>query len=1039
MSQYDPNDDAPYGLASADFPVTFYDRPQLMFSNLLKGDVDGMTRAMLSPDTLSPSQLKSVTDRLTKGKKQNPLVKTVLDIATNPLVILGLLVGLKYPMGSTKVLYNIRKGLLPKSAAMSKFMGGLHGAMQKLRTVPDAFETLWDTTRATADFVADHGPKFNAAFVNAGPISKAEGVLISMRLDGLDKVSHGMIKLLQAEPEYLSFFGNKTVPIAANLQKKMSPKLISVADKLSNAYKGVWNKLTVDPEKWGRIEKSLEKKGYQIGGKITTFHPHNGEFNKYYNTALRGSNGVEYRRHLRSNVVSKIGPHEIKREGEMFAKIDDLILGEQAGAIPAGFNEKVIQPVLNRWTQEATMVVGTMWDDVSKLGLSSIDEQAEFISRMTEYYTKGPGKKLNLVARLGDAKRAKETMGAMASALQDAKIGGTVQKELTEIGKVLATPGQYSLDPWKTAQRYVNSVSSDYAYHGLGGAERVQKIIDTPGIFKGAAHLESYFLDDLVPHVLGYKAWPQMQRSLSDTVRKDKILGWLKHPMVEKTIGAKNNKLLTDYFSKPGSLSQDAIGGRVANWFHLSTLGLNFSATSANSMQTFITTMNNVGPKGILRGLQGVGGETGLLKKASKYMGLRFKGITGDAAFNTAFPEFVAEQGAWSKTTERLLSGDIASSGMSKLFKAKGVWDKVKGAMMAPFSGTEAGNQLLAFYSGRNQHIFENAANLTSASSRASVMANASKAGGSLALLTQFAGGPLGIPASIMNMNPVWRQYMHFPMRFMSFLHGSLRMGADPSKLDWGTIGRVMSSSAAMYIAGRNMLGMDLSRGLVAGALPIPGFEKAPFYPFPFVPPAASIIGEAGRSLLTGNTQQLGATAAMLFPGGTAIRRAYKSLSPRYADYKNASVGGEISLYNNDKALMGKLSPMALTLKAIGLRPQSISAEAGAAKWILSQRDRIRKFRRDYTQALFENDSTRADKVNKEFQRVYPEFGPLKIKKSDITALENRREISRLHRIERGISKDYRPLFSSIIGEAGLARMTEDIQSSLSDKYMIPQ
>ena len=50
--------DTPYGIAQADFPVTVYDQPELMFGNLLRGDVDGMTRAMISPDTLSPNQMR---------------------------------------------------------------------------------------------------------------------------------------------------------------------------------------------------------------------------------------------------------------------------------------------------------------------------------------------------------------------------------------------------------------------------------------------------------------------------------------------------------------------------------------------------------------------------------------------------------------------------------------------------------------------------------------------------------------------------------------------------------------------------------------------------------------------------------------------------------------------------------------------------------------------------------------------------------------------------------------------------------------------
>ncbi|MHC4867825.1 MAG: hypothetical protein ACYTEX_27455, partial [Planctomycetota bacterium] len=287
----------------------------------------------------------------------------------------------------------------------------------------------------------------------------------------------------------------------------------------------------------------------------------------------------------------------------------------------------------------------------------------------------------------------------------------------------------------------------------------------------------------------------------------------------------------------------------------------------------------------------------------------------------------------------------------------------------------------------------------------------------------------LGIPSKIMDMNPLWRQYMHFPMRFMAYLHGSLRMGADPSKLDWGTIGRVLSGSTAAYIAARNLAGLDLSRGLMVGALPVPGYEKSAFYPFPFIPPAVGIIGETAKAALTGEPRQLRNVAAMLVPGGVALRRAHRGLSPRFADYKNPTQDGRVPLYNEDKSLIGTLSPMELTLRALGLRPTSVSAEVGAAQWLLSQRDRVRQYRRDYTQALFENDPRKADAVNQEFQKAYPELGPIQLKKSDLRALENRRELSRLHRISKGVSRGYRPLFEHIMGEASLARVTGDIES----------
>jgi hypothetical protein len=233
VPKYDLEQDTPYGVASADFPITFYDRPQLMFGNLLRGDVDGMTRAMLSPTTLSPSQMKTIRDVLMPGKKVNPLLKTVLDVATNPLVISGLLVGLyKFPLGTTEPLLALKRGLLPKAAAMGPLASGLHDAMMNLRSIPGLFETLNGVLREGSKFKYKYYTKLNEIFTNAGPLTKSEYLAVAARLDGLHTVDHAMVKAMQNEPEWIAFFGGKQSPIAAILQGNMTPRAISLSDKL---------------------------------------------------------------------------------------------------------------------------------------------------------------------------------------------------------------------------------------------------------------------------------------------------------------------------------------------------------------------------------------------------------------------------------------------------------------------------------------------------------------------------------------------------------------------------------------------------------------------------------------------------------------------------------------------------------------------------------------------------------------------------------------------------------------------------------------
>ena len=189
---------------------------------------------------------------------------------------------------------------------------------------------------------------------------------------------------------------------------------------------------------------------------------------------------------------------------------------------------------------------------------------------------------------------------------------------------------------------------------------------------------------------------------------------------------------------------------------------------------------------------------------------------------------------------------------------------------------------------------------------------------------------------------------------------------------------------------------------------------------------------------MSGSTKDLGAAASLLVPGGVGARRVYRALHPKYADYDNKTPDGRIPIYNNKQALIGAVTPLQLTLKALGLRSSGIAAEQGAAQWLLAQREKIRAYRRDYLQALMENDNHKATAVQKEWGKAYPELGPLQVKKSDIRALENRRQISRLHRIGKGLPAAYRPLFSQILGESSLSAITAnvDVGSTGLEQYL---
>jgi hypothetical protein len=189
-------------------------------------------------------------------------------------------------------------------------------------------------------------------------------------------------------------------------------------------------------------------------------------------------------------------------------------------------------------------------------------------------------------------------------------------------------------------------------------------------------------------------------------------------------------------------------------------------------------------------------------------------------------------------------------------------------------------------------------------------------------------------------------------------------------------------------------------------------------------------IGSAVQAVDTGDYSKAGQAGAMLVPGGLAIRRAYRAIGPKFAKYSEKTEEGKVPLYNDKGTLIGAYSPWQLTKKAIGLSDLDAQGEQQMAGWLLAQRDRIREYRAKYLEALANSDTRGAQDISDAFTKQYPQLGELQVKKSDIKAVTNRRQVSRLNRIVKGIPGEYRPMFEKVMGDASFASMIQDLDKS---------
>jgi hypothetical protein len=248
-----------------------------------------------------------------------------------------------------------------------------------------------------------------------------------------------------------------------------------------------------------------------------------------------------------------------------------------------------------------------------------------------------------------------------------------------------------------------------------------------------------------------------------------------------------------------------------------------------------------------------------------------------------------------------------------------------------------------------------------------------------------------------------------------------------------GTIGRTTLYSTSLYEAAR-AAGIDLSPGLMFGAMPLPNFEGTPFYPYPMVPPIIQVAGNIGMAAMTGNVENLGSAMSTLIPGGVVGRRLYRTLSPKYAGYDRPNADGTIPMYNDQQAYVGSYRPAQLFMRAIGLPSMDDRIERQLVGYLRVQRDQIRNYRQQYLQAIMLNDGETANKIQADFQKRYPELGPLTVKKSDVEAVRERQTIARIPRILKGFPRDYQAHFQDLVNHALAQHMVT--QAQLNPEYL---
>jgi len=1035
--------------------IGLLDRPGIALANLLRVDPKATFLAMVAPDRLTPKERRSFSAQFLKEARKNIILKTILDTATNPFVVIGVLASVVAPPIAPEAFG--AAGIADKYGAMGRAMNPLlakisshYSLFLKTKISP----TIEKIVLKTAQFMEKWSvEKFGKAFKENAKeygqgLSKLSQYKIFGKMEGLDSMKG-----------YLARTYHLPRPLGRNLkllpvEEGARSKLVTILSEIE----GEWRKLPDRTRK--ALERRMRDAHKVVRGKSLDFYaPHTlAKEGEFVQAALRSQlsmttempQQVQLRR-LMDSIDKLNSPHWIPRRGRMIPHAGQLALLEKEGFIDPEMRELLFAKLKHTadWGRQTLMdaaaryvpewklaemdpkaaakilkenkkILKTMQDVlVGKRVPKSLRKRISFVKQIMKksnmpmedlaqyvgdasygeyYFTEGPAKDLPKWSGFSWSKTSGEgVVGLAKDALERGDLVGAqkvLRGAISDTGNALP----YTMDLADSLGHYVNSLSHEWGFSVAGPAPGISygdilaqegRKLAAAGLEGNAAAAQRYkiLMEDYIPVLRGV---PMTDRSAAEAWWRDlKLRGvrWLESPTAVKLLGEKTAKKVHDYYLDGLATRGGAFD--PAGYFYLTTLGLNPSPAIKNLLQVGITTGPLLGVGAILKGYKR------LAPKINKYLELRLGGMKDGPATKIAFADYL----------ERGLPMDpITKLAVPEHMVETGNLDELKRKAMALFMHSERHNRLLTYEAGTAYGL-----------ERGLSEAAAKEFGASMIGPTQFFGGPAGAPLGLMRMAPWARQFMQFPLRYLEFLRLSTQWGsAATGGRQWGTLARVAGTSAAIYTVTKNVAGIDLTPGLLSGALPLPSFPGMPFYPLPFVPPTLSVVGSGIQALAEGTTKPLGQAAALAIPGGIMGRRAWKALSPKYADYTKETPDGRVPTYNDAGLLVGYRTKTDMVLKAIGFTPSEQKTEQEFVHYLLTQRDQIREYRKKYLEAILQNNYGRAARINEEFKRRYPALGGIQLKQGDFTAMQYRTTHTRLSRILRGFPRAYRPQFEQI-------------------------
>ncbi len=977
-----------------------FERAPLALANLARFDAEATARSLLAPDTLSPKEKRTIADELGVGQG-NSVYDFVIRSITNPVVLAGAILAIKYPIPTAKNLFQFSKKLVGLNKTVGPVMRTV-GSIDEVfpgTPIPEAYKKLLRTVEEFRRTKADRmGVLLTKAEGKGFKFTRENEILLSAKLDGLDDTAI----------------------------KGITPfKKINLGPAGEELYTGLRKEIK---SLWQEVHGTMEKRYALVSRQLAKLPKKEAE-------------------KLRARLRSASDPAEVR--AAMKAKLTQRRASAQ-GAVTRGVTNQM----------QAANFLDAGDENVFKLA-SGLKEQTKYFphqvaltSKDFEEATKslltaGGGTRRALAERnllaatlVSTGGSSLPKAGGMIPAIEDLalvknhlKPGGFAQvlRQAEHIKETGHLAREYSLRFMPVMSSYLHASARAVGWtlttdnKGVPLGEVLRR--STVELAKADPVRATMMKDSYIPLALGRTTFKQAMAASKWAQMKMNLLEGLDSKEWGKFVPASmKNWFKTTLSQDRGVFSLNNVSGRSVGYLYLSTLGLSPVSATYNLMQTILTTVPTIGPKHTMTGLKKV------FEKVPEYFRARVRGVGHEGALAKSFPEFASEGLVAAPLTEETLSKTLnqawevsLSTGIQSNLGKK--VDRVKGAMMAMFTGSESIVRLTAFEGA-----------LAKATAEGMALPEATTFARRVTEATQFLGGPANVPAVMREWNPLLRQLGSFPARMVGYLMGLGTMAGSGAQVgglgrNFGTLGRTLLTSGLAYEGGQALLDRDLSHGLLFGAIPRPN-PQGPFGVVPFVPPALAIGGSIASDVFTGEFNQTRFALPLMVPGGVGLSKMAGLFSPGlanaigrgYADFDTPTEDGRIPMYTGRGAYRGNFSPMQVYMESLGLVGGAPYAqkEQELEGYLLQQRDRIRSYRRDFLDSIADNNMKRALEIRTEYEQTYPGLGSLTVKAQDLRAVHLRRFIPRVERMLDTLPVDAREQFGQLVAMT-LAEETEGI------------